>query len=141
MGNEIFKIYVIGLDKSSDRFKAFLENNSHLQAEFYEGVKGTEISEEEADYNHMLQTLAGDYIDGIPGCPSIGIKTAEKILAPHKGNKEAMWQAIVRRYKMNNLDEKHALTQARLTRIIRNEDFNYERKRPILWQSPKQKTS
>ena len=99
------------------------------------------ISEEDADYNHMLQTLTGDYTDGIPGCPSIGIKTAEKILAPHKGNKEAMWQAIVRRYEMNNLDEKHALTQARLTRIIRNEDYNYERKRPILWQSPKQKTS
>ena len=47
MGNEIFKIYVIGLDKSSDRFKAFLVNNSHLQAEFFQGVKGTLISEEE----------------------------------------------------------------------------------------------
>jgi len=108
---------------------------------FMQGDNYTEISEEEADYNHMLQTLAGDYTDGIPGCPSIGIKTAEKILAPHRGNKEAMWQAIVKRYEMNNLDEKHALTQARLTRIIRNEDYNYERKRPILWQSPKQKTS
>ena len=47
MGNEIFKKYVIGLDKSSDRFKAFLANNSHLQAEFFQGVKGTLISEEQ----------------------------------------------------------------------------------------------
>ena len=38
----------------------------------------TEISEEEADYNHMLQTLAGDYTDGIPGCPSVGKKLQKK---------------------------------------------------------------
>ena len=47
MGNEIFKIFVIGLDKTNDRFKAFLANNSHLQAEFFQGVKGSGISEEE----------------------------------------------------------------------------------------------
>ena len=47
---------------------------------FMQGDNYTEVSEEEADYNHMLQTLTGDATDGIPGCPSIGIKTAEKIL-------------------------------------------------------------
>ena len=69
MGNEIFKIYVIGLDKSSDRFKAFLENNSHLRAEFYEGIKGEEISEEERISMGLL--TKENYIqisDGEAGC-------------------------------------------------------------------------
>ena len=35
---------------------------------------------------------------------------------------------------MNNLDKKYALLQARLARIIRNSDYNWERKRPKLWQ-------
>ena len=65
MVNEIFKIYVIGLDKSSDRFKAFLENNSHLQAEFYEAVKGTEISEEEKISMGLLSKE--NYINITPG--------------------------------------------------------------------------
>ena len=64
----------------------------------------------------------------------------EKILQPLKGNKELMWKAVVDRYKMNKLDYKYALLQARLARIIRNDDYNHERKRPILWQ-PKQKIS
>ena len=69
MGNEIFKIYVIGLDKSSDRFKAFLENNSHLRAEFYEGIKGEKISEEERISMGLL--TKENYIqisDGEAGC-------------------------------------------------------------------------
>ena len=104
---------------------------------FMQGNDYEHISEEDADYNHMIQALAGDSTDSIPGCPSIGIKTAEKILAPHKGNKEEMWKAVLKRYEMKNLDNKYALLQARLTRILRNTDYNYERKRPILWQPPK----
>lgn len=104
---------------------------------FMQGNDYETISEEEADYNHMIQTLTGDTVDGYSGCPSVGIKTAEKILAPHKGNKEEMWKAVLKRFEMNNLDYKYALLQARLARIIRNTDYNYERKRPILWQPPK----
>ena len=95
------------------------------------------ITEEDADYNHMLQTLTGDTVDGYSGCPSVGIKTAEKILAPHRGSNEEMWKAVLKRYEMNNLDYKYALMQARLARIIRSTDYNFERKRPILWQPPK----
>ena len=65
MGNEIFKTYVIGLDKSSARFKAFLENNSHLRAEFYEGIKGEEISEEEKISLGLL--TKENYIQITPG--------------------------------------------------------------------------
>tara|TARA_R100001510_G_C7596226_1_gene164256 strand:+ start:129 stop:905 length:777 start_codon:yes stop_codon:yes gene_type:complete len=107
---------------------------------FMQGDDYTIIDEQEADYNHMLQTLAGDATDGYSGCPSVGMKTAAKILEPLKGNKEAMWEAVVKRYKVNNLSEKFALLQARLARIIRSDEYNFERKRPILWRT-KQRTS
>ena len=47
MENKIFKTFVIGLEKSGMRFEKFLNNNNHLQAEFYQGIKGDEISNEE----------------------------------------------------------------------------------------------
>ena len=50
-----------------------------------------------------------------------------------------MWEAVVKRYEMMKLDKKFALLQARLARIIRANEYNFERERP-LWQ-PKLKTS
>jgi hypothetical protein len=37
-------------------------------------------TDEQARYRHMLQGLMGDRVDGYPGCPGVGIKTAEKVL-------------------------------------------------------------
>ena len=100
---------------------------------FMQGDDYTQINEEDADYNHMMQTLTGDSTDGYSGCPSVGRITADKILKEHKGNKSAMWKAVLKRYKMNKLDKKYALLQARLARIIRASDYNFERRRPRLW--------
>ena len=107
---------------------------------FMQGDDYTIIDEDTANYNHMLQTLTGDSTDGYSGCPSVGMVTANKILSAHKGNTKAMWNAVVKRFEMNKLDKKYALLQARLARIIRASDYNFKRKRPILWQ-PKQKIS
>ena len=56
-----------------------------------------------------------------------------KILKQLKGDTKAMWKAVVKRYEMNKLDKKYALMQARLARIIRASDYNFERRRPRLW--------
>ena len=133
---------VLGILATSDKFvqgeKVILTKDKDLKTIpstiwFMQGDDYVNVSEEEADYNHMIQTLSGDSTDGYSGCPSVGAKTAEKILSEHKGNKGAMWEAVLKRYKMNNLDKKYALLQARLARIIRNSDYNWERKRPKLW--------
>ena len=100
---------------------------------FMQGDDYTIIDEDEANYNHMLQSLQGDSSDGYSGCPSIGKVTAEKILKQLKGDTKAMWKAVVKRYEMNKLDKKYALMQARLARIIRASDYNFERRRPRLW--------
>ena len=57
---------------------------------FMQGDDYETISEEDADYNHMVQTLMGDTTDGYSGCPTIGKVTANRLLKPHKGNKQAM---------------------------------------------------
>jgi DNA polymerase-1 len=91
-----------------------------------------EISKDEADYNHLFQTLTGDITDGYSGCPGIGPKKAEGIIelgATIADN----WQAVVRAYAKAGLGEEEALTQARVARILRASDYNFKTKEPILW--------
>jgi len=101
---------------------------------FMQGDDYTEVSEDEANLNHMIQALQGDATDGISGCPSIGIKTATRLLEPVKDSPKKMWEVVLNQYKKQNLDSKYALLMARLTRICRASDYNFERKRPILWK-------
>jgi DNA polymerase-1 len=44
-----------------------------------------------------------------------------------------MWEAVLAEYKRQELDEKYALTQARLARILRASDWDNKKKKPILW--------
>lgn len=88
------------------------------------------VTEEEAHYNHMLQTLCGDSTDGYGGCPKVGIKTAEKILDVPQ---EEMWDAVVKAYKKQGLSEKYAVIQAQLARILRGNEYNWETCELNLW--------
>lgn len=92
-----------------------------------------EITPEEADYNWMFQTLAGDSSDGYPGCPGVGPKNAEKILADHKGV-EAIWPHVVKAYEKAGLTEDDAITQARYARILRWGDYDEKTKEVKLWK-------
>ena len=92
------------------------------------------VFEEEADRYHMLQTLMGDATDGYTGCPGVGPKTAEKILAV---GEMAMWEAVVATYKKAGFGEDYALVQARCARILRASDYDFKNKKPILWEPPK----
>ena len=44
-----------------------------------------------------------------------------------------MWKAVVAQYEKQNLSAKDALLQARHERICRASDYNFKRKRAILW--------
>ena len=81
----------------------------------------------------MYQTLVGDMTDGFAGCPSIGGVKASRILANKKDLPE-MWEAVVKEYEKQGLDENYALTQARLARILRASDWDSKKKKPILWR-------
>lgn len=87
----------------------------------------TDVTEEEADLAHLLQTLTGDTVDKYPGCPGIGPKRAPAIAS-------AGWPAIVAAFEKAGQTEEDALTQARIARILRFTDYDHDKKEPILWQ-------
>lgn len=120
------------------------------------------ITQEEADYWHLLQTLMGDTTDGYKGCPGVGFETAHDLLTnpyllvpyehelkagKRKGEIEIrytkeptddLWASIVSLYEYKGLTEKDALTQARVARICRHTDYNFQTQEPIYWTPHKQ---
>lgn len=93
-----------------------------------------EIDQDTADFNFLKQTLSGDRTDGYGGCPKVGDKTAEKLLMPHKGNFEKMWEVVVKEFKKHNFTLSQIIDQARLARILRNGEYDYQKQKPILWR-------
>lgn len=104
------------------------------------------IGANDAIYWHMYQTLCGDTTDNYKGCPSIGDKTARKLLdqvmeecipwATPKEVEAAMWNAVVQCFDAKGLTEEDAMVQARVARICRAEDYNFKTKEVILWNPP-----
>lgn len=91
-----------------------------------------EITEQYADWWHLMQTLMGDTTDGYTGCPGIGPKKAEGILDLNATIADN-WSAVVATYASKGLGEEEALTQARVARILRHTDYDFKKKEPILW--------
>jgi len=122
-----------------------------------------EVSQWEADRFHMMQTLAGDRVDGYFGCPGIGMDRAAVIvdtpmrLIPKEGVKtrgvnkgEAVtkwvgeptqdyWACIVSHYAKAGLTEDDALRTARLARILRYGEYDRETESVTLWTPDKLK--
>ena len=97
------------------------------------------------------QYLSGDAgTDNIPGCPGIGPKTAEKIVGGFDLQKPMdCWHAVVETYKKGlakasakdgtpEVQDVHqyALLQARLTRLLRRDEYNFSRSKVTLWNPP-----
>ena len=98
-----------------------------------------EITEREADYWHLLQTLTGDTADGYPGCPGVGPVRAEKLLVGMLEGEETLshwWGVVVAAYTKAGLCEEQVLIQARVARICRKTDYNFKKKEVILWTPP-----
>jgi hypothetical protein len=116
-----------------------------------------EVSEPYANWFHLCQAFAGDRVDGYPGCPGIGMKRAQSILAdpyelvpeegsvtrgPRKGqtttawrkqSPASPWQCIVSHYRKEGLDEADALRNARLARVLRHGDYDQDSGSIRLW--------
>ena len=54
-----------------------------------------EITEEEGDRWHLVQSLSGDPTDGYSGCPGIGVKRATELLDKN----ENQWEAVCKAYR------------------------------------------
>lgn len=115
---------IVSLDKDMKTLPCKYHNNRNDESII--------VSEQEANYNHMLQTLTGDQADNYKGLAGCGLKTAEKIISKDMSYRQ-MWQAVVEAYIKKGSSEQEALLNARMARILRNYDYDYERKKPILW--------
>jgi len=91
-----------------------------------------EIPEHIADLTFYLQVLTGDSADGYPGCPGMGSVGAAKVLAK-AGTAAECWEAVLAAYLKAGKTPKDALTQARLARILRAEEYDLEAGRVKLW--------
>jgi 5'-3' exonuclease len=89
----------------------------------------TRVTQQEADELFWVQALTGDRVDGYPGCPGMGPKTARKQFDIHGWN----WMTVVNAYAAKDLDEEYALSQARCARILRTEDYCWSKGEMIPW--------
>jgi DNA polymerase-1 len=90
-----------------------------------------EVSEEEADLYFYRQVLMGDPTDGYKGCPGIGPKRSSKVLKDVTDGK--YWEAIVEAYESKGFTEEDALVQARVARILRKDDWDFDNNCHKLW--------
>lgn len=99
------------------------------------------IDEHRADYWHLRQALMGDVTDGYKGCPGIGPKKTDAILEtmprgpvdPEMTWVEWAWSLVVSAYQSKGLTEADALQQARVARICRATDYDFDKQEAILW--------
>ena len=87
------------------------------------------ITKEDGAKWHLIQTMAGDNTDGYAGVPGIGVKRATALFE----EKGYSWKTVVDAFKEKDLSEDIALTNARLARILTNEDYDDEKMEPIPW--------
>ena len=87
------------------------------------------ITPEEGARWHLTQTMSGDQTDGYSGVPGIGVKRAESLFKL----KDCSWKTVVETFIERGLTEEDALVNARLARILTADDYDFDKKEPILW--------
>ena len=95
----------------------------------YNFEESTLINPEEGAKWHLIQSAAGDNTDGYAGIPGIGIKRATQMFE----EKGWSWKTLLDAFKEKGLSEEVALTNARLAKILTNEDYDHEKREPVLW--------
>ncbi len=117
---------VVSEDKDYRTLPGLLYNP---RAEKQELVK---ITRDQADREHMLQTLAGDSADGYKGCPGIGVVTGARAL--DAAGRGAWWVTVERLFgNAQTTTEADALLNARVARILRHGEYDWESGEMTLW--------
>ncbi len=119
------KKYVLcTIDKDLDQIPCKHYNWNHK--------RNYKTNKESGDYMFYYQVLIGDSTDGYKGCPGIGPKRAERLLARCVTDEE-YWATIVSAYQVKGLTEADALQQARVAKILQHSDYDFATKEVKLW--------
>lgn len=107
-------------------------------------TKIRKISRLEADRFHLWQAVVGDTCDGYPGAKGVGKKSPHALGVLASKTVAEMWTHVLAAHAKTlktTVDdpqvEASALVQARLARILRATDWDFESKRPRLWMPPR----
>lgn len=128
---------IVSLDKDMQTIPGLLLNDGRARKAMQSDPSVSyvdfvqEVTEAQADYKHLMQTLTGDVTDGYPGCPGVGPVKAEKILGEHTG--ADAWLAVVAAYIKAGLSAEVALQNARVARICRASDYDFKERKVIPW--------
>lgn len=91
------------------------------------------FTEDEANVNWLRQTMTGDTIDNYKGIPKVGPVKANAILGKDT-SVEVLWPRVMAAFNKAGLSEEHALTMARLARILRAGEYDFKKKEVKLWR-------
>ena len=100
-----------------------------IPGELYNLDQTFTVNKEDGAKWHLIQTLSGDQTDGYGGVPGVGVKRAEALFKEHGYS----WKTVVNAFKDKDLSEEDALVNARLAKILTKDDYDFKKKRPILW--------
>lgn len=82
------------------------------------------ITQRKANRHWFEMALAGDAGDGILGIKGMGMVTASKLLADVPDTEEALWNKVLQTYEKKGYTMADAILNARLTRILREGDYD-----------------
>lgn len=124
-GRTTEKRIIVSIDKDLKQIPGLLS---------VDGKEIITVTKADADYAFMKQVLTGDAVDGYTGIPGVGEKTAEKILSDLHGNQiEILFDTVCEEYEKAGLSFHEFITQARVARILRKEDYILNKKQIKLW--------
>tara|TARA_B100001248_G_scaffold11143_1_gene7235 strand:+ start:78 stop:812 length:735 start_codon:yes stop_codon:yes gene_type:complete len=92
------------------------------------------ITEKKANRHWFEMSIAGDSTDGIIGVKGTGMVTANKLLADTPDTIDALWSKVAETYTKKGYTLADAILNARLTRILREGDYDYNTGEVKLWQ-------
>ncbi len=91
------------------------------------------ITEKKAMRHWFEMAIAGDSTDGIIGVKGLGMVSASKILADTPDTQDALWSKVAETYTKKGYSLADAILNARLTRILREGDYDYNTGTVKLW--------
>ena len=91
------------------------------------------ITEKKANRHWFQMSIAGDSTDGIVGVKGTGMVTATKLLADTPDTIDALWSKVAETYTKKGYSLADAILNARLTRILREGDYDYNTGTVKLW--------
>lgn len=117
---------MVSIDKDLKTVVGLHYNPDHPEDGVYQ------VTKDEAHRTHMTQTLCGDSTDGYKGCPTVGIKTVEKLFKDVEPCD--YWGVVVDTFASKKISEEDAIVQARLAYILQGDAYDFKTSKVTLWE-------